>query len=120
MNVAVNFTYDGLYQNLRNNLCYIKYAKDMQTEDADVINTHMGIKCTLNDVLIPEDQQHRLLKIIHIDTMHRDSDESFGIIMSESEHKQHIPDWIKVYSLSYKMWINIEIAKIEEFKILNG
>jgi hypothetical protein len=113
-------TFEDFYNLLKDNIVYFQYEK------GGTLGT-LNIKGTLNRELIPDGDEHlkKYDASIFYSNFHlglwegTDSDRSI-IITHMNESNMTIPQWLKVYSTNYEMWINIEISKILSLEVVDS
>jgi hypothetical protein len=113
-------TFEDFYTLVRNNVVYFQYQKG---------DIELNIKGTLIRDLIPgsDDDLQRYDVAIKLSDYHlgqwigSDSDESNILHYIENSNSVNkIPEWLKIYSINYNMWINIEIAKINSLQVVDS
>ena len=113
-------TFEDFYTLVRNNVIYFKYQKG---------DIELNIKGTLIRDLIPGSDND----LIRYDVAIKLSDYHLGQwvgsdsaetdllhYIENSAAPNKIPEWLKIYSTNYKMWINIEIAKINSLQVVDS
>ena len=113
-------TFENFYTLVRNNVVYLQYQKG---------DVELNIKGTLIRDLIPgsDADLQRYDVAIKLSDYHlgqwigSDSDESNILhYIEKSNSVSKIPEWLKIYSTNYNMWINIEIAKINSLQVVDS
>ena len=113
-------TFEDFYTLVRNNVVYFQYQKG---------DIELNIKGTLIRDLIPgsDDNLLRYDKSIKYSEFHletwvgSDSDRNEIISRLENNHSVYkIPEWLKIYSINYEGWINVEIDKILSLQVVDS
>lgn len=113
-------TFKDFYNLVKNNIVYFEYQKG---------DSIFNIKGTLLPEYIPstdEDLRRYNKSIIFSDWnlglwVGTDSDRLDILEQLANDNPAcSIPDWLKVYSTNYEIWINIEIAKINSLQVVDS
>ena len=111
-------TFENFYTLVKNNIVYFQYQK------GDIV---LNIKGTLDINNIPQSdtnihQYDRTTEWANFNSglwVGSDSD-SILLIEKNKDNKFTAPEWLKIYSTNYEMWINIEIAKINSLQVVDS
>jgi hypothetical protein len=113
-------TFEDFYNLTKNNIVYFQYQK------GDIV---LNIKGTLIRDLIPGSdsdllkyESSTLLSDYHLGQwVGTDSAEFLIISQIENSNSVYtIPEWLKIYSINYENWINIEISKIKSLQVVDS
>jgi hypothetical protein len=113
-------TFEDFYTLVRNNVVYFQYQKG---------DIELNIKGTLIRDLIPgsDDDLQRYDAAIKLSDYHlgqwvgSDSDKSNILhYIEKSNSVSKIPEWLKIYSINYENWVNIEISKIKSLQVVDS
>ena len=113
-------TFENFYNLVRNNVLYFQYQKN---------NVVLNIKGTLDRNYIPgsdEDLKRYNDSIVYSDfylNKWSGSDSDRMDISTKMDMKiaiYSVPEWLKIYSINYEKWINIEIGKILSLQVVDS
>lgn len=115
-------TFEDFYNLIKNNIVIFEYQKDERI---------FNIKGTLIRDFIPGSDEDlirydasTLISDYHLGQwVGTDSAERFilgRIENNKSTNTNTIPEWLKIYSINYEIWINIEIAKINSLQVVDS
>jgi hypothetical protein len=111
-------TFENFYTLVKNNIVYFQYQKS---------DTILNIKCTLVRDHIPGSDENLirydksiLYSDLYLNNWIGSDSDKLDIFRKMDQTEFTIPEWLKIYSTNYEMWVNIEIAKILSLEVVDS